>query len=92
MKNSLGKYIFGFLLALILVAVSAQVLAAAVTEKKSREYAGGADEEDLKVQTELPAPPVKVDRKSVEQKALQGFLKKTGGSKAPAGTAKDEQQ
>jgi hypothetical protein len=76
MKNT-AKWIFGFLIALVFVVVSARVLAAA-TDKKVRGYAGGTDEEDLKVQAELPVPPTKLDRKSIEQKALQNYAKKNG--------------
>ncbi len=78
MKNA-AKWILGIFLAVVLVAISAEVLAAP-SEKKAREYAGGADEDDLKVQTELPVPPVKVDRKSIEQKVLSGVLKKSGST------------
>lgn len=60
--------------------------AVAAETRKARTYAGGIDEDDLKVQADLPTPPVKVDRKSMEQRALQTFLKKGGSDRASSST------
>lgn len=70
-----AKWFFGFLIAVVLVAISAEVLAVE-GDKKNRAYPGGVDEDDLKVQPELPTPPLKLDRRTLEQRALQGLLKK----------------
>lgn len=84
------KWVWSVLFALVIVALSAKVIAAET--KKLRDYPGGADEEDIKVQAELPTPPLKVDRKSIEQKALQAFLKKDGSAPASEGEPKPDER
>lgn len=43
---------------------------------KKRQYPGGADEEDLKVQDELKVPVAKTDRRSIEIQVLRNHFKK----------------
>lgn len=58
-----------------------QTMALAADEPKSqqkgqtRQYPGGADEEDLKVQPRITLAPAVVDRRSIEQKVLKNFMK-----------------
>lgn len=47
------------------------------SSKKLREYAGGRDEEDLKVQDEIRTPTLTADRRSLEQRVLKSYLKKS---------------
>lgn len=43
---------------------------------QTRQYPGGRDEEDLKVQEELRTPTATLDRRTIEQKVLKNYLKK----------------
>lgn len=58
------------------------------TAASARQYPGGADEQDLKVQPQLTPPTAKIDRRTMDQRVLQNFLRKTGqtpsNAKAPA--------
>ena len=43
---------------------------------KSRSYPGGVDEEDLKVQVDMPTPIAGVDRRAIEERVLKSYTKK----------------
>lgn len=58
--------------------VSAPNLAA----KNGRNYPGGRDEEDLKVQESLPVPTAKIDRRAIEAKVLKINTEKVNSEEA----------
>ncbi len=41
-----------------------------------RQYPGGSDEQDLRVQTEMVDPALKTDRRTFEEKIMQNIFKK----------------
>jgi hypothetical protein len=43
----------------------------------TRAYPGGRDEQDLQVQTALPAPSPSLDRRTVELRVLNNYFKKS---------------
>ena len=43
--------------------------------KTNRNYPGGRDEEDLRVQKEIAVDPPKVERRSIEESALKTYFK-----------------
>lgn len=51
------------------------MVSSALAEKKNRQYQGAEDEDELRVQEELPTPPLKLHRKTLEHKALESILK-----------------
>jgi hypothetical protein len=60
----------------VLYAICSGSVSFAETSSANRQYPGGADEQDLRVQTELADPTLKTDRKSFEQKIMQNIFKK----------------
>jgi hypothetical protein len=62
----------------IVVLGSSLSLAADGPPATARQYPGGADEQDLKVQPKLVPPAAKLDRRTLDQKVLQSFLRKSG--------------
>lgn len=60
-----------FLFSVILTLSLSKALAA-----QDRQYPGGDDEQDLKVQENMTDPVVKMDRKTFEQKITKGIFKK----------------
>jgi len=50
----------------------------------NRNYPGGRDEEDLKVQENLVAPTVKIDRRMIESKVLKTSSKKVNSDEPEA--------
>ncbi|MEK6554600.1 MAG: hypothetical protein AABZ31_05125 [Bdellovibrionota bacterium] len=53
---------------------------AAETAPANRQYPGGIDEQDLRVQTEMTNPTLKTDRRTFEQKIMQNIFKKNTSS------------
>lgn len=47
------------------------------TQKRLKAYPGGADEDEIKVQTELKPPTLTVDRRSIEHRVLKTYFKKS---------------
>lgn len=79
---NLLKYFMGLCLLLSLIATSAPAMAVEEEAfgslyKKKRQYPGGVDDEDLKVQENLNPPKATADRRSIEQRVLKSYLKKT---------------
>ena len=56
----------------------------------ARNYPGGADEQDLKVQPALQDPKMKTDRKTFEQKVMSNIFKKSSDNKVSGSEAKTQ--
>lgn len=78
MTKALLIFTFAIMGSSLTMAADAQAPASA------RQYPGGADEQDLKVQPELKPPTAKTDRRTMDQKVLQNFLRKTGQPATPS--------
>lgn len=76
MQKMIGLFFFLFSVLGSTVLMAAENLNPAAV-KKARAYPGGQDEEDLKVQEDLRVPTLTVDRRTIEQKVLKGYIKKT---------------
>lgn len=62
--------------------VSTAAAASALNAKNLRNYPGGRDEEDLKVQEAIVNPSAKIDRRSIEGKVLKINMKKVNSEES----------
>lgn len=62
--------------AVLFITLGGSLAIAVETSSANRQYPGGADEQDLRVQPELADPTLKTDRRSFEQKIMQNIFKK----------------